>query len=176
MSDNYAIKRYHRQTVSVVGISGKKKFLGVFILLLLAGAAGMAYVLYSSGILADDNPNIAPRLAGRINLERHANNLPPLQVDSALSNIADSKSKEVKISPLNYGQGSNTHPDETITVFIIPKVTWALSGNDFQQQIADSLENSAFRKNVLNPQYRTIGIGVTSDSYNYFIVTKWKDA
>ncbi len=138
----------------------------------------MAYLISSSGILAEDNPRIAPQLADRINLERHANNLPPVQVDSGLSNIAHTKSQEVKISQLNYAQGVNPNLDAATNVLIIPKITWALSSNDLQQQMVDSLENkdSTFRKNVLNPKYRMIGIGVTSDNYNYYIVTKWKDS
>ena len=178
MSDNYAIKRYHRQTVTPLGTSGKKKYLVIFGLVLLAGMAGMAYVVYTSGIFADDNPRIAPKLLGSINLERHANNLQPVQVDSSLANLAYTKSKEVKISQMNYAQGANPNPDDSTDVLVIPKISWALSSNDFQQQMAGSAENenSALRKNVLNPKYRTIGIGVTSDSYNYYIVTKWKDS
>jgi uncharacterized protein YkwD len=177
MSDNYALKRYHRQTVPVMGTNRKKKVLLVFMLLFLAGAVGIVYLVYSSGILAEDNPKIVSQLARRINLERHANNLPVVSMDSSLSNLAYVKSKEVKISQLNYARGSNPNLDENTNVFIIPKITWALSGSDFRQQMVDSLENenSGFRKNVLNPRYRSIGIGMTSDSYNYFIVTQWKE-
>jgi hypothetical protein len=178
MSDTYAIKRYHRQTVTVIGSTRKKKYLAIIALLLVAGVLGMAYLVYSSGILAEDNPRIVPQLAGRINLERQANNLPPVHIDSTLSNFAHTKSQEVKISQLSYAQGSNPNLDGATNVIIIPKITWALSGNDFQQQMIDNEENkdSAFRKNVLNPKYSSIGIGVTSDNYNYYIVTKWKES
>jgi hypothetical protein len=178
MSDNYAIKHHHRQTVTVIGMSRKKKYLAIIVLLLAAGMLGMGYLVYSSGILAENNPRIAPQLAWRINAERHANNLPPVQVDSTLSNLAYTKSQEVKISQLNYAQGVNPNLDGATNVLIIPKITWALSSNDLQQQMADSLENkdSTFRENVLNPKYRMIGIGVTSDNYNYYIVTRWKDS
>jgi hypothetical protein len=175
MADNYANKRYRRQTVSVVGIHKKKKFLVIFAILLLFTVVGLAYVIDSSGVLAEDNPKISSQLALRINQERHLNNLQPVLVDTSLSSIAFAKSRELKISWQNYGQGSDTNPDNTTNVFIIPKMTWALSGNDFQQQVADLPENSAFRKNIMNPENRAVGIGVTSDSYNYFIVVKWKD-
>jgi uncharacterized protein YkwD len=147
------------------------------VLLLVAGTFGMAYLIYSSGILAEENPLIIPQLTGQINLERHAKNLPPVQVDSGLSSLAYTKSQEVKISQLNYAKGVNANLDATTNVLIVPKITWALSGNYVQQALADSLQNkdSAFSENVLNPKYRSIGIGVTSDGYNYYIVTKWKD-
>lgn len=177
MSDTYAIKRYHRQMVPVLGSGRKKKYLTAIVLLLVAGMLGMGYLIYSSGILAEDNPNIVPQLTGRINLERQANNLAPVQVDTELSRQAHARSQEVKITQMNYAQGANPGLDAMTNVLIIPKITWALSSKDLQLQMVDSLENkdSAFQKNVLDPKHRTIGIGVTSDSYNYYIVTRWKD-
>jgi len=178
MSDNFSVKRYRRQTVSVIGVNRNRKYLIIFVLLLTAGIAGVGYLVYSSGIFTTDNPQLAPHLAQRINLERQVNNLPPVQGDSSLSYLAYTKSQEVKISQLNYAKGASTNPDASTNVIIIPKMTWALSGNDFQQQFSDSVENgdSAFLKNVLNPNYQKIGIGVSSDSYNYYIVTKWKES
>jgi uncharacterized protein YkwD len=176
MSDNYAIKRYHRQTAAVPGMGKKKKYLTAIVILLVAGILGVAYLVYSSGILAENNPRIAPQLAERINLERQAHNLAPVNADSSLSYQAYTKSQEVRISQLNYGQGANSNLEANTNVIVIPKLTWALSTSDFNQQVGGSLEktDSAFRENVLNPTYRTIGIGVSSDSYNYYIVTKWK--
>jgi hypothetical protein len=176
MSDNYAIKRYHRQTVSVVGSNRKKKYLVLVLLLLVAGVLGMGWLVYSSGIMEAENPRLAPDLANRINLERQAHDLPPVQGDASLSYLAYTKSQEVKVAQLNYGQGGNANLDATTDVIIIPKMTWAFSGKDFRQQLADTPENaqSTFRNHVLDPAYRTIGIGVSSDSYNYYIVTKWK--
>jgi|GEM_PF-1118251 len=176
MSDTYAIKRYHRQTVPVTGSSKKKKYLTVILLLLIAGMTGMAYLVYASGILAENNPAIAPQLAGRINLERQANDLPPVRIDSGLSNLAYKKSQEVKISQLNYAKGVNPNLDALTNVMIIPKITWAVSSDNLRQQMLESQadKESTFSSNVLNPDLRTLGIGVTSDSYNYYIVTKWK--
>ncbi len=177
MSNNYVIKRYHGQNVTVVGVSRRKKYLTIFVILLIAGISGMGYLLYSSGYFAPDNPSIAPRLADRINLERQANNLLPVQGDSSLSYLAYTKSQEVKISQFNYAQGANANPDASTNIIIIPKITWALSNKDFQQQVGDSIENkdSSFRNNLLNSKYKSIGIGVSSDNYNYYIVTKWKE-
>ena len=177
MSDSYAVRRYHKQEVASFGTNRKKKYLLLFALVLLAGTAGIAYVIHSSGIFSDNNPNIAPQLVNRINLERHAADLPPVRVDNSLSYQAYAKSQEVKIASLNYAQGSDQNPDATTNIFIIPKITWALSSSDFQQQVFGSGENgvsSAFRGNVLNPRYHTVGIGISSDSYNYYIVTKWE--
>lgn len=178
MADNYAVKRNHARSVTVVGISRKKKYLTVFIIILIAGIAGVGYLIHSSGILDPENPYLAPRLAERINLERQANDLPPVRGDASLSYLAYTKSQEVKISQLNYAQGTNANPDASTNVIIIPKLTWALSDKNFQLQAGDSMENkdTSFRKNILNPKYQIIGIGVSSDNYNYYIVTKWKEA
>jgi hypothetical protein len=176
MSDEYAIRRYHRQT-TVVGTTGrKKKYLILFLLFLVVGSAGVAYAAWSSGVFAESNPKIAPLLATRINQERHAANIAPVQLDPSLSSLAYTKSQEVKISSLNYAQGVNPNPDPSTSVLIVPKISWALSNNDFQQVVTDSTDpaNAAFRLKLLNPEFRAVGIGVTSDSYNYYIVTKWK--
>ena len=176
MSDNYAIKRYHRQTICPVGTSRKKKFLVITAIILLAGIGGMVYLVHTSGILAEDNPGIASRLATGINQERYASNLQPVVVDSSLSSLAYTRSREVKISSLNYVQGANRNPDGFTDVLIISKLSWVLSGNEFRQQILEPLENDnpAFRNNIQNPELRSIGIGVTSDNNNYYIVTQWK--
>jgi hypothetical protein len=73
-----------------------------------------------------------------------------------------------------YSSGSS-NTDGT-SVFIVPKLSWAVSRLDSRQSIADSFENTDanFLMNVLNPQYHAIGIGVTSDSYNYYIVTMFQ--
>jgi uncharacterized protein YkwD len=175
MSDNYAIRRYHRQTVPVLGVNRKKKYLKILLILILAGVAGTAYLVYSSGILADDNPHIPQQMITRINLERQANNLVPVQQDERLANLALGTSREVTISSLTYSKGTGASSGDTTNVFVIPKISWAISGYDAQQQMFDALENSdgTFRSNVLNGEYSRAGIGVTSDGYNYYIAVKW---
>jgi uncharacterized protein YkwD len=174
MSDDYAVRRYHRQSVAVLGINKRKKYLKVFLILLLAGAAAAVYVVYSSGILADDNPRVPQQLLTRINQERLADNLPAIGVSDYLSNQALATSREVKVSSLTYSTGTAASGDNT-NVFVIPKVSWAISGYDAQQQLVYTLENedSTFRDNIRNSQYRNIGIGVTGDGYNYYIAMKW---
>jgi uncharacterized protein YkwD len=176
MSDNYAIRRYHRQTVTVIGTSRKKKYLKIFFVLLLAGVIGAAYLVYSSGILADENPRIPQHMITRINLERQANNLAPVQMDDHLANLALAKSQEVKISSLTYSTAPDATAGDNANVFVIPKIFWALSGYDEQLQMFDALENNdnSFHTNVLNGNYRNVGIGVTSDGYNYYIAMKWQ--
>jgi hypothetical protein len=175
MSDNYAEKRYRRQVMTPVGTTGrKKKFLLLAAILIIAGLAGIGYLGYSSGIFTDD-PEIVSQLLTRINLERAAANLQPVQLDSSLSNLATVKSNEVKLSQLNYAGGANPALGDGVNVIVIPKISWALSGKDFVQQVTGTEENgnSAILKSIHNPKNSAVGIGVTSDNYNYFIVTKW---
>jgi uncharacterized protein YkwD len=174
MSDNYAIRRYHRQTMTVTGTSRKKKYLRIFLILLLAGVIGAVYLVCSSGILADENPRIPQHMITRINLERQANSLAPVRMDDYLANLALAKGREVKISSQTYLRDAAAGNNEN--VFVIPKISWALSGYDEQQQMFDALENNdnSFRTNVLNGNFRNLGIGVTSDGYNYYIAMKWQ--
>lgn len=59
MSDTMMIRKYPRQAVTPVGTNRRKKYLVVFLAIILAAGAGIAYHAYSSGILADENPRIA---------------------------------------------------------------------------------------------------------------------
>jgi len=176
MSDTYAIRRYHRQTVQVIGTSRKKKYLKLFLLLILAGVAGAAYLVCSSGILADENPRIPQQMMTRINLERQADGLAPVQKDDRLDNLAIARSREVKISSLTYSTATDAAAGGNTNVFVIPKISWAISGYDEQQQMFGTLENmdTSFHSNVLNGNYRNVGFGVTSDGYNYYIALKWQ--
>jgi uncharacterized protein YkwD len=175
MSDTFAIRRYHRQTAPVLGVNRNKKYFRILLLLILAGVAGTAYLVYSSGLLADDNSRIPQELISRINLERQANNLAPVRQDDRLANLALGTSREVKVSSMTYSRGTEAGNGDTTNVFVIPKISWAISGYDAQQQMFDALENNdnSFRTNVLNSGFRNTGVGVTSDGYNYYIAVKW---
>jgi uncharacterized protein YkwD len=175
MSDDYGIRRYHRRSAPVVlGINKRKKYLRWSLVLMVAGVVFAAYLVYSSGILADDNPRIPQQLVARINQERLADNLPAVQMDDRLANLALGTSRELSVSSLTYTTGTGASGDHT-NVFVIPKISWAISGYDAQQQLVDTLENddSTFRDNIRNSDYKNIGIGVTGDGYNYYIAVKW---
>ncbi len=176
MSDTYAIRRYHRQTAQVIGTGRKKKYLKLCLVLILAGVAGAAYLVCSSGILADENPGIPRQMMARINLERQEDGLAPVRQDDLLDTLALAGSREVKASSLTYATATGAAAGDTTNIFVIPKLSWAISGYDGQQQMFDALENNdnSFRGNVLNGNYRNAGIGVTGDSYNYYIVLKWQ--
>jgi len=176
MSDHYAIRRYHRQTMPVLGANRKKKYMKLLLVLLIAGVAGAAYLVSSSGILADGSSRIPEQMISRINLERQANNLAPVQLDDALAGRALATSREMKMSSLAHAPVGDSSADDATNMFVIPKISWAISGYDTQQQMFEALANDdpSFRASVLNGGYTNAGIGVTSDSYNYYIVVKWQ--
>jgi uncharacterized protein YkwD len=176
MSDNYAIRRYHRQTMPVLGMNRKKKYLKIFLVIMVVGAALAAYFVYTSGILADDNPRIPQQFVDRINLERQANNLPPVHMDDGLNNLATKESQDVKFSQLTSMLQPTAKTGASTNFFVIPKISWAISGYDSQQQMFDTLENNdnTFRSNILNSNFKMVGIGVSGDGYNYYIATNWQ--
>ena len=175
MSDNYAIRRYHRQTMTVTGTDRKKRHTRIFLVLILFGLIGAVY-LCSPGILTDENSRIPQQMITRINLERQANNLVPVQMDDYLVNLAQARGPDVKISSQIYSAIPDAPAVENENVLVTPKISWAISGYDQQQQMFDALENkdTLFRTNVLNGNYRHVGIGVTSDGCNYYIGMKWQ--
>ena len=176
MADNCTIRRYHRQTMPVLGANRKKKYMKLLLVLLIAGVAGMAYLVSSSGILADGSSRIPEQMISRINLERQADNLAPVQLDDALAGRALATSREMKMSSLANAPVGDSLADDTTNMFVIPKISWAISGYDTQQQLFDALgnEDPSFGASVLNSGYTDAGIGVTSDNYNYYIVVKWQ--
>jgi uncharacterized protein YkwD len=170
MSATYTIRNYPQQHVHPLGTTRKKKYLKLFLLAVLITVTGTAYLAYTSGIFADASPEIPPQMMTRINLERQSNDIQPLDLSVSLTSAALKKSQEVRATPMAYQSGSSS--TDGTSVFIVPKLSWAVSRFDSRQTIVDSFENTdaGFHKNVLNPQYHAIGIGVTSDSYNYYIV------
>jgi uncharacterized protein YkwD len=176
MSDSYAIRRHHRQEVTPLGTNPRKKYLVLFLAILLGLTAGLVYYAYTSGFLAENNPTIPRQMMSRINLERQAGNLPPVELSGSLTADAVKTSNVIRVSPMGYQSGAAADPAEGTNVIVVPKVSWAVAGLDSQHRIFTALENdnSRFRENILNPAYDSVGIGVSSDSYNYYIVTIWK--
>jgi uncharacterized protein YkwD len=176
MSDTYTLQRYQHQTPAPLGTNRRKKYFRLFLVGLIIASIAVVYLVSTSGLLAEDNPQIPQQMLSRINLERQANNLPLVQLSETLTQDALKKSQEVKISPIAYQSGAGSRAAEGTNVLIIPKISWAISSYDFRQQMFDSLENNdnLFRKNILDRNYHMTGIGVTGDGYNYYIVTKWE--
>jgi uncharacterized protein YkwD len=160
------------------GTNRRKKYLVVFPVIIPAATAGVAYYAYSSGLSAEDNPHIPQQMVTRINIERQADNLPPVQLSPGLTNEAIKVSREVRISPLGYQPGIAAKGAEGADIFVVPKISWAISDYDSQQQLVGTLEsdNHRFRENILDSAHKTVGVGVTGDSYNYYIVTIWDQA
>jgi hypothetical protein len=176
MSDTITIQKYRRQAVTPLGTNRRKKYLVLFFALIIAAVAGMAYHAYSSGILADENPRIPVQVLDRINLERQANNLDPVRPSDSLTYDATRISREVRTSPLIYRSGDNPASPGRTNIFVLPKISWAVPGYDSLQQVFIIPESgeSAFLENIRDPSHHSVGIGVSGDSYNYYLVTTWE--
>jgi uncharacterized protein YkwD len=175
MSDNFALRRYHRQTLPLPAGAGKPRYLKFGLaILLLAGICGAGYLAWSSVFLAGNTDGVAREIVSRINLEREANNIEPVRVDERLNGLALSDSREVVGSVPVYSASAGS--TSSVNLFVIPKISWILSGYDTRQQLLDMLENTdpAFRNNILDSDHRNIGIGVSSDGYHYYIAVRWE--
>ena len=176
MSDTITIRKYHRQAITPLGTNRRKKYLVFFFALIIAAVAGIAYHAYSSGIIADENPRIPGQVLDRINLERQANNLDPVQLSDSLTYDATRISREVRTSPLVYPSGNNPVSSGKTNIFVLPKISRAVPGYDFLQQVFVVAEGNdrEFLENIRDPAHRSVGIGVSGDSYNYYLVTTWE--
>jgi len=176
MSDSFTINRYQHPAVTPLGTKPKKKYLVLFLVLILGAGIGIGYYAVSSGFLAEDNPHISEQIIARINYERVADNLPPVHLSQSLTDDAIKTSRDVRISPVVYRSRTSSTGVEGENIFVIPKISWAISGYDSQQQLFRTLEmdNPAFSENIKNPDYGSVGIGASGDSFNYYVVTSWE--
>jgi uncharacterized protein YkwD len=176
MSDITPVSHGQRKKIHVLGTSRKKKYFTVLVIVLLAALAGVGYCAVTSGILAEENPAIPLHIITRINNERIAHNLPPVQVDDNLVEQAKRTSREILISRIAYNSQSSLRSDRGTDSVIYPKISWAVSTVHLEPPLFDSWIGSDknFQSDILNKEYKKIGIGMSGDSYNYFIVTKWQ--
>jgi uncharacterized protein YkwD len=177
MSDHLIASHSRRKKIYVLGTSRNKKYLKVLVLVLFAALAGLAYIAVNSGILADENPTIPQHLITRINSERLSHNLPPVKTDDAsLANQAERMSQESRVSPMAFTSPSGQKSGEITDVLIYPKISWAVSSINLEPPLFDAwiAEDPNFQRDLLNRGYKNVGICISSDSYNYYIVTKWQ--
>ena len=171
MSDTYAVGKYPRPNLPPLGMNRKKKYFRILLIVSLVAVAGLIYGAYSSGFFTDANPAIPREFFDRVNLERQASNLEPLAFSESLGGAALARSQDVRSSPMAYPAGATGKGGTN--VFVVSKISWAVSSLGSRQDLLDTFENTdnTFRDNILNPAYTSIGIGVSSDAYNYYIVT-----
>ena len=56
------------------------------------------------------------------------------------------------------------------------KISWAVASINLEPPLFDAwiAGNAAFHSEILNKEYTKMGTGISSDGYNYYIVTKWE--
>jgi len=143
---------------------------------LLAVLAGIAFCAINSGILAEENPAIPQHLITRINNERVAHNLPPIITENNLMHQAFFTSQEIRFSQIADNSRSGLQSDRISNDIIYPKISWAVSSIGLEPPLFDTwiAEDKSFQSDILNKDYKNIGIGISNDGYNYYIVTKWQ--
>ena len=176
MSDHTPASHHHQKKLHVLGVSRKKKYLKVLIIILCAVVAALAWFTLSLGILADENPEIPRHMIAWINTERAASSLPPVIISETLAHEALLASQEIRVSRTSYTSWQKTPADQETNVFIYPKLSWAMSGIGLEPMLFDAwrTSDSGSVSPVLDKDARDVGIGVSSDGYNYYIVTKWQ--
>ncbi|MEI7856243.1 MAG: CAP domain-containing protein [Methanomicrobiales archaeon] len=152
------------------------KYLKILLIVLVAALAGVAFVAVNSGILADENPALLQHLLTRINTERLSHNLPLVREDAGLADQAERISQETRLSPRAYSSPTEQKTTGITDVFVYPKISWAVYSIGLEPPLFDAwvAEDKDFQQDLLNKGYKNIGIGISSDSYNYYIVTKWQ--
>ncbi|HHZ02494.1 MAG TPA: hypothetical protein GX396_06105 [Tissierellia bacterium] len=117
--------------------------------------------------------NYEQRVAELVNVERQKNGLAPLTLDSAISNVARMKSKDM--SDNNYfAHQSPTYGSagDMLTQFGIRWSAWGeniASGQRTPEEVVNAWMNSeGHRANILSPNFSKIGVGYVNDGRPYW--------
>ena len=175
MSDNYTI-HHRRKTARSFGTARKMKYVKISTIILLCVFAIGGYLVFSSGVLSENGPEISGQMMNRINTERAAAHLPQVKWDAGLSNQAGSRSTQMKVAPRAFSSSSPAESPDAEDTYMYPKLSYVLSAFSLEAPVYEkwNTEDSRFHKNLMNPDFRNIGIGIDSDGYNYYMVALWK--
>jgi len=115
------------------------------------------------------NSNFEKKVAELVNVERQKNGLPALYLDTAISNVARMKSKDMADN--NYfGHQSPTYGSagEMLLKFGITWSAWGeniASGQKSPEDVVSQWMNSpSHRENILSPNFAFIGVGYCTNS------------
>lgn len=115
------------------------------------------------------NLNYEERVVQLVNIEREKNGLNPLSLDSAISNVARIKSKDMADN--NYfAHQSPTYGSagDMLNQFGIKWTAWGeniAAGQDTPEEVVNAWMNSeGHRANILSPNFTKIGVGYVTNS------------
>ncbi len=147
----------------------------VVILIGLCCIAG--YIVYANDSIPFEFPkertpacdNVQDQMFTLINNDRHLFNVPPAQLDGELTLDSIEISKNMPISYIS-------KPWDRFDYFVVKKSDWSRRYYFSPQYEFDRWTNTDlnFRNDVLNRDYNRVGVGVSEDSTNYYIVIRWK--
>jgi len=175
MSDHYPTAHHRKKAVHVVGTTHKKTFLWVSFTIVCVLAAFSTYAIITSGVFTDNSHAMIQELLNRINGQRHAAGLPPVQWDQSLASQAEQDSLQLKETPLAYNPAVGSKTSGVADVFTLPKLSLVLSTLYIDPPLFDQWSGSnQFAAHVMDRSFSAIGVAVESDGYNYYPVAVWK--
>ena len=139
-------------------------------------------ILFMCGVYAynsssySDNPSVSDKIFFLINNDRHLFGVPSAQWDDSLSHEASTKSIELIATSKGGYINTPSLPWDRKDTFIIPKSKWSENYYFSPQTIFDRWTNTDrnFRLDSLNRDYNQVGVGVSSDMNNYYVVILWQ--
>lgn len=142
-------------------------------IILLLAIIGWAVATVIVPVFSEDNPKVSQKIFALMNNDRQLYNVPNAQWDYNLANQALQRSVDLFISS-NSPYQSNPYDRED--AFVISKFDWTRSYYFSPEYVLDSWRNgdNNFRQDLLNRDYSLVGVGVSSDWNNYYVVIKWQ--
>jgi len=143
----------------------KEKFLKLMLVLLALFCASVTPIMFAEEVSASQN-SYENEVLKLVNEERKKVGIAPLEMDRELLSAAKTRAKELET------RFSHTRPDGSSCYSVSPKVRGEniAYGQQTPQKVMDSWMNSpSHRENILNPKFKSIGIGYHKGNHPYWV-------
>lgn len=118
---------------------------------------------------APANSNFEKRVAELVNVERQKNGLPVLYLDTAISNVARMKSKDMADN--NYFAHQSPTYGSAGEMLLKFGITWSAWGENIasgqkspEDVVSQWMNSPSHRENILSPNFAFIGVGYCTNS------------
>lgn len=148
-------------------------------LLIICAVAGLCIAVNALGanpmFILNPDAGVEHKVFSMINDDRHLHSVPSAQLNSDLTNAARQYSNEMANSIYARSKAIDNKPYDQVDAFIVPISQWTERYYFSPQTVFDKWTNTdmTFRSDSLNRDYNLVGVGVSNDSVNYYVVIMW---
>jgi ribosomal protein L24E len=145
---------------ATIGVAGSRNTIGYWIGLANARTYAFSPTAKSPVCIATPADGVARDLFGRLNSERAARGLPPLQWDGALAGYAKAWSRDMASNGFRHSAIVHLLDDGRLS-YVGENIAWARGAGVTSSTLHTMwMQSQGHRDNMLSPTYNAVGIGV----------------